>query len=76
MSSTHPCPISGCRHKSLAFGRMMCHTHWSLVPHDLKREVWDLWRTQPISEAYLQARKRAIAAVEERLATMKGAAER
>jgi hypothetical protein len=70
MSSTHPCPISDCRHKSLAFGRMMCHTHWSLVPHYLKREVWDLWRAQPISEAYLQARKRAIAAVEARLATL------
>jgi hypothetical protein len=74
--STHACPITDCRHKSLAFGRMMCFQHWSLVPSGLKREVWDLWRAQPISEAYLQARKRAIAAVEARLATMKGAAER
>jgi hypothetical protein len=70
MSSTHPCPISGCRFKTLPFGRTMCRVHWSLVPPELKREAWDLWRTQPISEAYLQARKRAIAAVEARLATL------
>lgn len=71
--STHACPITDCRHKSLAFGRMMCFQHWSLVPPDLKREVWDLWRTKPLSEAYMQARKRAIAAALDRLATMKGA---
>jgi hypothetical protein len=63
MSDEH-CPVGGCLRKVAPFGRALCRQHWALLPTALRREVWDIGRTTPHSVAFLQARRRAVAAVE------------
>jgi hypothetical protein len=62
--SDEQCPVGGCLRKVAPFGRALCRQHWALLPAALKREVWDIGHTNPHTVAFLQARRRAVEAVE------------
>ena len=38
------CPICGC-YEEIDSSRLMCRTHWYLVPKDLRDGVWATWRS-------------------------------
>lgn len=75
------CPISGCP-AQIAIDRLLCTSHWYMVPPPLRREVNDTWRarrrarvsayaTDDVIErtrrAHQAAKDAAIAAVEEQI---------
>ena len=69
---SHACAIPGCS-VQIMDGKLMCYSHWQLVPGHLQRQVNDTWRntTRGKPEDRLQARNKyrtardqAIAAVE------------
>ena len=62
--------------------KLMCWTHWDLVPENLQTQVLTLWRTalrgrtssirHLAMEEYRKAKEAAIAAVRERMAAHAG----
>lgn len=44
MSSMRPCPVKGCRH-FVTGDLLACKSHWAMVPADIRKEVWRLYRT-------------------------------
>lgn len=65
---SHECRAVACD-VTVSAGKLMCRTHWSMVPADLRRAVLVAWRsrqtilTPSTSTAYVGARARAITAV-------------
>jgi len=55
---TKPCPVPGCPAEREGT-KLMCLTHWRLVPISIQREVWSYWRNRNMAE-YWPARSRAI----------------
>lgn len=63
------CPIPGCVGSTRA-GQLLCRTHWSAVPTELKGRVWTTWRAftkakdheaaLAARQPYLSARQAAI----------------
>jgi hypothetical protein len=39
----HRCPIHGCA-QVVPYRQLMCAAHWSKVPKDLQKQVYDAWR--------------------------------
>ena len=69
-ANLHRCAAEGCT-KEISRGLLMCIDHWRMVPHATQLEVKRAWRafqSAGITErkAYLDAVKRAVAAVRER----------
>lgn len=65
--TTHTCHALGCR-ALVAPKLLMCGKHWRMVPHEIQRQVWATYRPgQEIDKKpsfeYIQAQKRAVAAV-------------
>lgn len=60
----HKCPVDPCG-RYVPFGRLMCWSHWRMVPRDLQRLVWAQWNNGHIADpgAYLKVRQEAIDAV-------------
>lgn len=70
-SSEHSCHLPDCE-EVIAPKFLMCAKHWKLVPKELQQEVYRFYRTgqektKNPSKNYLQAARRAILAVEEKL---------
>lgn len=42
-AETHKCEADGCD-RQVAREKFMCIDHWRMVPMNLKREVWRVWR--------------------------------
>lgn len=62
MADDRECPIDGCTNRH-ARTKLMCRTHWYMVPKLLRDEVWDSYRRDGVfSERYLEARDAAIKA--------------
>lgn len=40
MTTTHQCPIEGCRHDDVAADKVACHKHWAMVPRDLQNSCY------------------------------------
>ena len=38
----HKCPATGCT-LSVAPGKLLCRSHWFMVPAPLREAVWDAW---------------------------------
>lgn len=68
---THTCHIPNCT-ATVPPERLMCVSHWRMVPKHLQREVWRHYRRgqcddkRPSTE-YLAAARAAITAVEDKL---------
>jgi hypothetical protein len=60
-----PCFAEGCKER-VPKRLLMCQKHWNLVPHELRVEIYaglDIWRSGGSPQAYIEAIKRARAAV-------------
>ena len=71
-SSEHCCHLPDCE-EVIAPKFLMCAKHWKLVPKELQQDVYRFYRagqekTKNPSKNYLQAARKAILAVEEKLA--------
>lgn len=64
---SHPCPIHSCRAAEVADHRLMCISHWYLVPEALRKTITFLWNNGKPREGYAEARRNAIEQVERRL---------
>jgi hypothetical protein len=62
----HKCPILTCSLRVPA-QMLMCPKHWSMVPVDQKRAVYDAWGNGHPTPEYMTIRSTAIDAVEARL---------
>lgn len=65
--TTHTCHALGCR-AFVAPKLLMCGKHWRMVPPEIQRQVWATYRSgQEVDKnpsfEYIQAQKRAVAAV-------------
>lgn len=40
MTTTHACPIEGCKHDDVPNDKVMCFKHWALCPRDLQNAVY------------------------------------
>jgi hypothetical protein len=58
------CPIPGCSSR-IDSSRLMCRSHWYLVPREVRDQVWATWRSgqAAFSRDHQDAVLRAIAAV-------------
>jgi hypothetical protein len=58
------CPVAGCS-AAIDPSRLMCRTHWYLVPRNLRDLVWVTWRSGEgaLSSKHFQAIEQAIAAL-------------
>jgi hypothetical protein len=65
MTTTHKCPIADCQ-VEVVWARLMCATHWRLVPRRLRGPVYRAWHHGRgyATEAHQQACEAAIEAVE------------
>lgn len=70
-SRPHHCHARGCT-KQVPPAHFMCAKHWNMVPRDLQRLVWKHYNAgqetgdAEVSQEYLDATDRAIAAVAEK----------
>jgi hypothetical protein len=68
MALTHECPAEGCADQ-VAHDKLMCLTHWRMVPKPLRDAVWATWhRVHRDPHAYRDAREEAVRAVNAKLA--------
>jgi hypothetical protein len=61
--ATHTC-AAACK-RAIPAGRLMCATHWRLVPHELQQAVnrtWGAFNGAPGARAKLDARRAYLAA--------------
>lgn len=68
-TTTHDCPVRGCKITGLPHHILMCPAHWSRVPRALQRLVYGAWARAALAGGtarHLQACENAIAAVENR----------
>lgn len=65
---THKCPINGCR-AIVAHSKLMCLTHWQMVPAKLQMAVYKWNRLKPRSQAHFAAMQAATDAVNRIMAT-------
>lgn len=80
---THACAVCP---KAVAHGKLMCWTHWKLVPHEQQQAVYSTWRrwarsdrkgalATSLRQQYFAARDAAIASVQPALGTTQGEAQ-
>jgi hypothetical protein len=55
----HRCPVTGCA-ALVPFGKLMCPSHWFLVPSELGGAVYREYRRAPQSAAHLEACQKAV----------------
>lgn len=55
----HKCPINGCT-TMVPHAKLMCPTHWFLVPAELGNAVYRTYRQQAGGEAHVAAMKAAV----------------
>lgn len=53
MSAHRKCPVNGCR-CAVARNKLMCPTHWWMVPGPMQNRVYALYRTAPGSQAHFK----------------------
>lgn len=53
--TSHECPAPGCELR-VRFDRLACITHWRLIPREIQKPLLRLWRDDPASDEYWQAR--------------------
>ena len=47
-----PCPVKGCR-QFVSGDLLACKHHWAMVPSDVRKEVWRLYRSAPGTPSHL-----------------------
>jgi hypothetical protein len=59
------CPVPGC-HDQIDPSRLMCRSHWYLVPKQIRDRVWATWRSGQgaLSTEHLETVRMAITACE------------
>lgn len=69
------CPIQGCG-APIDPTRLMCRSHWYLVPKQIRDRVWATWRSgqRAFSPEHKEAVRKAIAACQATVASMGAAA--
>jgi hypothetical protein len=65
------CPIPGC-HDQIDPTRLMCRSHWYLVPKQIRDRVWATWQSgqRAFSPEHKEAVRKAIAACQAAVASM------
>jgi hypothetical protein len=55
----HRCPVNGCK-ALVPSSKLMCPTHWFLVPAELGNAVYREYRRAPRTEAHFAAMQAAV----------------
>jgi hypothetical protein len=59
---SHKCPVKSCT-QLVGHGRLMCPSHWHLVPRSIADRVYAQFRKAPRSEAHFAVMQEAVEAV-------------
>lgn len=64
----HPCRATGCT-TDVGLELLMCETHWSLVPIEIRRRIWREW--QDVHDGHAAAKHRLDDAVQQAIASLR-----